>query len=196
MLSATFDAGDHRGVLPGPRRGVRLVRRRAENHQRTPAGSISHARRTFVEADRFGEIMAQKALDHFTALYEVECSVAGRPLDEVLAARQATSIGIMDKLETLLLGWVAVERPSSATWIAANYTVKIYHQLREFPRDGRVAIDNNAVERYWKIVGRGRMNWLFAGSARGGDWAATHITICQSCRLVGLERIRVITRNP
>jgi len=28
---------------------------------------------------------------------------------------------------------------------------------------------------------------LFAGSARGGDWAATHITICQSCRLVGLD---------
>lgn len=26
-----------------------------------------------------------------------------------------------------------------------------------------------------------------AGSAWGGDWAATHITICQSCLLVGLD---------
>jgi len=154
---------------------------------RTPAGCISHARRKFVEADRLGETIAKKALDHFTALYEVEWSVAGRPPDEVLAARKAVSAGVMDKLETLLLGWVAVERPSSATWIAANYTIKIYHQLREFTRDGRVPIDNNAVERCWKTVGRGRKNWLFAGSARGGDWAATHITICQSCRLVGMD---------
>ena len=154
---------------------------------RTPAGCISHARRKFVEADRLGETIAKKALDHFTALYEVEWSVAGRPPDEVLAARKAVSVGVMDKLEALLLGWVAVERPSSATWIAANYTVKIYSQLREFTRDGRVPIDNNAVERCWKTVGRGRKNWLFAGSARGGDWAATHITICQSCRLVGLD---------
>ena len=154
---------------------------------RTPAGCISHARRKFVEADRLGEHIAKKALDHFTALYEIERSVAGCPPEQVLAARKATSVSIMDKLETLLRGWVAVERPSSATWVAANYTIKIYDQLREFTRDGRVPIDNNALERCWRAVGIGRHNWLFAGSDRGGGWAATHISISQSCRLVGLD---------
>ncbi|MBA3938053.1 MAG: transposase domain-containing protein, partial [Planctomycetes bacterium] len=32
-----------------------------------------------------------------------------------------------------------------------------------------------------------RKNSLFVGSERGGDWAATMFSICQSCRLVGLD---------
>jgi hypothetical protein len=59
--------------------------------------------------------------------------------------------------------------------------------LRQFTKDGRVPIDNNALERCWRGVGIGRRNWLFAGSPRGGAWAATRISICQSCRLVGLD---------
>ena len=36
-------------------------------------------------------------------------------------------------------------------------------------------------------VGIGRRNWLFAGSAEGGAWAGTLISISQCCRLVGLD---------
>jgi len=158
-----------------------------ESGERTPAGCISHSRRYFDGAAKLGEVIASKALDHFTALYEVEEQVAGCPPEEVLAARQATSVGILDKLEVLLNGWLATLRPSSATWIATNYTLKIYDQLREFTRDGRVPADNNALERCWRGVGIGRRNWLFAGSARGGGWTATLVSICQSCRLVGLD---------
>ena len=158
-----------------------------ESGERTPAGCISHARRYFDGAVKLGEVIAKQALDHFTAIYDVEDQVAGCSPDEVLAARQTTSVGILDKLEILLNGWLATLRPSSATWIAANYTLKIYDQLREFTRDGRVPADNNALERCWRSVGIGRHNWLFAGSARGGTWVATHVSICQSCRLVGLD---------
>jgi transposase len=160
-----------------------------ESGERTPAGCISHSRRYFDGAVKHGEVIAKQALDHFTAIYEVEELVAGCPPEEVLAARQATSVGVLDKLEVLLNGWLATLRPSSATWIAANYTVKIYDQLREFTRDGRVPVDNNALERCWRGVGIGRRNWLFAGSERGGTWAATHFSICQSCRLVGLDPV-------
>ncbi len=161
--------------------------------QRTPAGCLGHARRKFDAAKKMGETIACRALDHFAALYAVEERVRDRPPDEILAARKATSVPIMDKLETLLLGWLVTELPSSATWISANYTLKIYKQLREFTRDGRVAIDNNALERCWRGVGIGRRNWLFAGSARGGTWTATHVTICQSCRLVGLDPFTYLT---
>lgn len=155
--------------------------------ERTPAGCLSHARRKFDGAVKLGEIRAKRAMDHFSALYAVEKSVAARPPDEVLAARKAHSIGIMDQLEILLDGWIATEVPSSATYIAANYTRKIFPQLRQFTRDGRVPIDNNALERCWRGVGIGRRNWLFAGSPSGGSWAATLVSICQSCRLVGLD---------
>jgi transposase len=100
--------------------------------ERTPAGCISHARRYFDGAAKLGEVIATKALDHFAALYAVEEQVAGCPPEEVLAARTATSVGILDKLEVLLNGWLATERPSSATWIATNYTLKIYVDFRTF----------------------------------------------------------------
>lgn len=155
--------------------------------ERTPAGCVSHARRKFDDAVKLGELRAKRAMDHFSALYEVERQVADLSADDKLAARRATSVDIMDKLKVLLEGFLATELPSSATWIAANYTLKIYPQLRQFTKDGRVPIDNNALERCWRGVGIGRRNWLFAGSARGGEWAATLISLSQCCRLVGLD---------
>jgi transposase len=160
---------------------------------RTPAGCLSHARRKFDAAVKLGEPIAKRALDHFSAIYAVEAEVAGQSSEQILAARQHTTAGIMDKLETLLHGWTATERPTSATWIASNYTLKIFDQLRTFTRDGRVPADNNALERCWRGIGIGRRNWLFAGSARGGGWTATLSTICQSCRLVGLDPYRYMT---
>jgi transposase len=181
---AEFLAGYHGTVLGDAYSGHHAL---FVTGERTPAGCLSHARRKFDAAVKLGETIAKRAMDHFSALYEVERSVADRPPDEVLAARQAQSVGVMDKLETLLEGWLATELPRSATYIAANYTLKIYPQLRQFTKDGRVPIDNNALERCWRGVGIGRRNWLFAGSPRGGAWAATLISICQSCRLVGLD---------
>jgi len=155
--------------------------------ERTPAGCVGHARRKFDDAVKLGELRAKRAMDHFSALYEVERQVADRPPDEKLAARQTHSVGIMDKLKTLLEGYLDAELPTSATWIAANYTLKIYPQLRQFTKDGRVPIDNNALERCWRGVGIGRRNWLFAGSGRGGEWAGILISLSQCCRLVGLD---------
>jgi hypothetical protein len=37
-----------------------------------------------------------------------------------------------------------------------------------------------------------RKNTLFVGSDRGGDWAATMFSICQCCRLVGIDPYRYI----
>ncbi len=155
--------------------------------ERTPAGCILHARRKFDDAVKLGELRSKRTMDHFSALYEVERRVADRPPGDKLAARQAHSVSIMDKMKVLLEGFLATELPSSATWIAANYTLKIYPQLRQFTEDGRVPIDNNALERCWRGVGIGRRNWLFAGSADGGVWAATLISLSQCCRLVGLD---------
>jgi transposase len=63
---------------------------------------------------------------------------------------------------------------------AATYTLKIFAQFRQFTKDGRVPIDNNALERRWRGVGIGRCNWLFAGSPGGGAWAATMATYCMA----------------
>jgi transposase len=64
--------------------------------------------------------------------------------------------------------------------------------LRTYTKDGRVPIDNNDPERLWRQPSLNRKNSLFGGSDRGGDWAATMFTICQSYRLVDLDPFKYL----
>ncbi len=48
--------------------------------------------------------------------------------------------------------------------------------------DGRIRIDNNVIERLLRPVAIGRKNFLFFGSEKGGQTAATLYTLVQSAR--------------
>jgi transposase len=49
--------------------------------------------------------------------------------------------------------------------------------LTRFLDDGRICLTNNAAERSTRGVALGRKSWLFAGSDRGGERAATYSLI-------------------
>jgi transposase len=156
------------------------------------AACMAHARRKFEEAMNAGEKPASQAMDYFTLLYQLERQIADDPPDVRRNRRQAIAVPILDKLETLLTSWVATERHSSGLYVASNYTLKIFPQLRTYTEDGRVPIDNNDLERNWRQPSLSRKNCLFVGSDRGGDWAATMFSITQSCRLIGLDPFRYL----
>lgn len=158
----------------------------------TSAGCMAHARRKFTEAEKLGERTANQALDLFSVLYVLEDELRERPPDERLRRRQAAAVPVLDRLERLLRGWVVTSRPQSRLRIAATYTLKIFPTLRHYTTDERVPIDNNPLERCWRPVGLNRKNSLFVGSDRGGAWAATLFSICQSCRLVGIDPYRYL----
>jgi transposase len=155
--------------------------------QMTAAACMAHARRKFDEALAAGELLASQALDLFALLYRIEREAAGLPADQRLHRRQAAAIPILDRLEQLITGWETEQRHSSRLYLASHYTRKIFPQLRTYTTDGRIPIDNNDLERLWRQPSLNRKNSLFVGSDRGGEWAATMFTICQSCRLIDLD---------
>ncbi len=53
--------------------------------------------------------------------------------------------------------------------------------------DGRVEIDNNAVERALRAVALGRKNYLFAGTDAGGHRAATMYSLLGTAKLNGVD---------
>ena len=53
--------------------------------------------------------------------------------------------------------------------------------------DGRIEIDNNAIERQIHPVALGRKNYLFAGSDAGGDRAAMMYGLINTAKLNGLN---------
>ena len=52
---------------------------------------------------------------------------------------------------------------------------------------GFLEIDNGASERAMKPVALGRKNWLFAGSDEGGKTAATLMSLCTTCKDLGVD---------
>lgn len=160
--------------------------------QITPAACMAHARRKFEEALEAGELLASQALDLFSLLYRIEAEIPRDAIDRRLSRRQAEAVPILDRLEALIIGWEADQRHSSGLFRAAHYTRKIFKNLRTYTKDGRIPIDNNDLERLWRQPSLNRKNSLFVGSDRGGDWAATMFTICQSCRLVDVDPFKYV----
>ena len=70
---------------------------------------------------------------------------------------------------------------------AVNYLVNHHEALMRFLEDGRIPIDNSAVERLHVRAALTRKNYLFAGSDAGGRRAAIAYTVLGSCRLAGVN---------
>jgi transposase len=72
--------------------------------------------------------------------------------------------------------------------------------LRRYTDTGFLALDNNATERINKLIARGRVNWLFVGSPRGGETAARLLSLVVTCRRLHMDSFLylrdVFTRLP
>ena len=153
--------------------------------KRTEAGCNAHARRKVVKVEDLPE--AQPLLEKYRALYEIEAEAKEQKLNPAqrLLLRQERSRPIMDELYVLFRAL----RPPAGTPLAAAVGYALNHEiaLRRFLDDGRLEIDNNNVERLFRLVALGRRNWFFAGSPRGAENAAVAYSVIASCRDLGID---------
>lgn len=155
------------------------------------AGCWAHARRKFVEAMESGDARAAIALEMIGRMYRVEreATEAGCSPEERGRRRDAFSRPVLDELGY----WVAKVHPNappkSPLGKALTYLINQWETLKVFLGDGRVPIDNNAVERALRPIAVGRKNYLFAGSDAGARRAETIYTVLGTAALVGVEPI-------
>jgi hypothetical protein len=87
--------------------------------------------------------------------------------------------------------WLVAERPKvlpkSPIGEAISYALNHWAALIRPLEAGLLAIDNGASERAMKPVALGRKNWLFAGSDEGGKTAATLMSLCTTCKDLGVD---------
>jgi transposase len=156
-------------------------------------GCNTHARRRFRKALQGGDSRAALPLAAFKKLYAVEEEVRGREPPAVLLARQQKSKPVYDELER----WCRVrqphEPPSSPLGKAISYLLNNIVPLRRFLDDGRVPIDNGAVERLHVRTALTRKNFLFAGSDTGAERAAIVYTVLGSCVLADVDPVAYLT---
>ena len=77
--------------------------------------------------------------------------------------------------------------PKSPIAAAINYVLNQWEALKRYTTDGDLHIDNNVSERTLKLIGMGRINWLFVGSDNGGQTAAVLFSFTATCKQLGID---------
>jgi transposase len=159
----------------------------------------SHARRKFFELadiaanERRGKNappispIALEAVKRIDALFDIEREINGLTAEARLRARRKESAALVAGLE----GWMRAERAKlsrhAAVAKAIDYMLTRWGAFARFLHDGRICLTNNAAERALRGLALGRKSWLFAGSERGAERAASMYTLIQTAKLNNVD---------
>jgi hypothetical protein len=165
-------------------------------------GCWSHAERYFTAAADTDAVRTAEGLAFIRALFALEAQAKRQHLGEteVLALRQRESVPILDEFKIWLNRTREQALPKSPMASALRYMLNQWEALRRYTEAGFLSMDNNASERINKLIARGRINWLFVGSERGGIAAARLLSLVTTCRRLQMDSFLylrdVFTRLP
>lgn len=155
----------------------------------TKVACWAHARRGFFEALVSATADASNVLAKIQRLYRVEKEGREAELDAdgLRALRLSKAAPILASIRQDLDRLAQSVLPKSPLGKAVAYTLNLWEELGRYVDDGRLAIDNNTVERAMRGVAVGRKNWLFCGSESGGQRAAVIYSLVETCKRHGVE---------
>ncbi len=144
----------------------------------------AHARRKLHEVAQTGTTpISDEGLKQIAALYRIEKDIRGQKPEARLSERQARSKPIIDAFEAWLTTHRARVSAKSPLGEALKYIAKYWDGLTLFLTDGRIEIDNNAVERSIRPIALNRKNALFAGHDAGAQNWAMLASLIETCKL-------------
>ena len=158
-------------------------------------GCMMHARRKFYEARTSDPPRAHKALAWIGLLYDVEREAKEKSetaeYETFVAARHALRGERSRLIFKQLHDWLVAEAPKvlpkSPIGEAIQYALNHWTALERPLKEGFLELDNGACERAFKPVALGRKNWLFVGSDKGGETAAVLMSLCTTCKNLGID---------
>ncbi len=162
----------------------------------------AHARRKFYEARSSDALRSHQALAYYRQLYALEGSAQRNTFTDTqrLQMRQDLALPLWTQFREWLESQDAEVLPKSPLGEALGYALRNWTALVRYTEAGFLAIDNNVAEREMKRIARGRKNWLFVGSPRGGQTAAILFSFTSTCQRLGIEPWaylhEVLTRMP
>ena len=158
------------------------------NAARIEAACWAHVRRKFYDISQsHPSPIAGEAIRRISALYAIEAQIRGQPPDRRREIRMAQTKPLLDDMHRWLTSLLPTLSSKATLAGAIQYAFNRWDALNVFAKDGRVEIDNNAVERSLRAVSLGRKNFMFAGSDAGGHRAAAMYSLIGSAKLNGLD---------
>ena len=158
------------------------------NGARIEAACWAHVRRKFYDISQsHPSPIAGEMIRCIGALYAIEAQIRGQPPDRRREIRMAQTQPLLADMRRWLTSLLPTLSNKSVLAGAIQYAFNRWDALNVFAKDGRVEIDNNAVERSLRAVSLGRKNFMFAGSDAGGHRAAAMYSLIGSAKLNGLD---------
>lgn len=151
------------------------------------AGCWAHVRRKFFQAQDRAPPQTAWILGQIGQLYRIEAAVSNSGPTLRCARRAAQSAPILKRLHKVLVILRQRYLPKSDLGRAIDYALAQWPQLQRFISEGRIDIDNNAVERAIRPTKIGVKNWLFVGAETAGKTTAVLFSIIESAKQHGLE---------
>ena len=166
------------------------------------AACWAHARRPFFAMADIEENARRKAagkkeialspiaievVRRIDALFEIERSINGKNAEERLVVRRTLSRPLVEDLHAYMREQLAKLSRGHDLAKAFNYILKRWASFTLFLEDGRVCLSNNAAERGLRGIALGRKSWLFCGSDRGGQRAASMYSLIVTAKMNGVD---------
>jgi transposase len=151
------------------------------------AACWAHARRKVVEANSY-KAEREVLLGMIQALYDIERRGKELPHDQRQQLREQESKAVLEAIRTWMDTAPLVQvLPRSDFAEALRYIRNHWDALNLFVTDGRLPIDNNAVEQLMKQVAMGRKAWLFVSSVASGEQSAQLMSVVSSAKRHDLD---------
>jgi transposase len=146
---------------------------------------MAHARRKFSQAQNNDPERATYALTQIQLLYDIECRCRQNNLseEETRELRGKEAVPILTHLGEWMQKTYTGVLPKSAMGGALAYSIKRWKELMTYTTDGKLQIDNNAVERSIRPAAVGRKNYLFCGSHEAAQRSAMLYSLMGTCKL-------------
>jgi hypothetical protein len=154
-------------------------------------GCMAHARRPFSELVKLTKTpgLAHEALVFFQGLYAIEKQARDNALSPEArhTLRNNKAPPILAAFKTYLERYLTKTSEKSKIGMGIRYVLNHWIALTRYLQDGRIEIDNNALENRIRPFAVGRKNWLFAGSPSGAKAGATLYSLIETCRANQVE---------
>ena len=147
----------------------------------------AHARRKFFDSKTSDPARAHVALSWIKKLYEIEHTAKDLSSPDRATMRREKSKPLLESFRAWLDAESRAVLPKSPMGTAFGYAISNWTALARYVEDGDLDPDNNEAERAIRPVAIGRKNWTFCGSDNGGRTAAVLLSVCSTCRSLGVN---------
>ena len=131
--------------------------------------------------------MAFAALQRIGNLYAIEAEGKDLTIEDRQQLREEKNLAELKALHDWLVKTRTQTANGGGSAKALDYTLKRWASLIRYAQTGHLPIDNNPVENVIRPIAIGKKNWLFTGSERAGQRAATIQTLFGTAQLNGLN---------